>query len=89
MGMWFNPNSRGSRLRIWQPWGCNSLHAYHSFADCMHRLVGQEHAYDKHDDAGIRREQVTEIGIANQWVDADSSGEASAARQRDRLPEMP
>ena len=29
MGMWFNPNSRGSRLRIWQPWGCNSLHAHH------------------------------------------------------------
>ena len=28
-GMWFNPNSRGSRLRIWQPWGCNSLHAHH------------------------------------------------------------
>ena len=28
MGMWFNPNSRGSRLRIWQPWGCNSLHAH-------------------------------------------------------------
>ena len=27
-GMWFNPNSRGSRLRIWQPWGCNSLHAH-------------------------------------------------------------
>ena len=24
-----NPNSRGSRLRIWQPWGCNSLHAHH------------------------------------------------------------
>src|SRR5580658_5745666 len=23
-GMWFNPNSRGSRLRIWQPWGCKS-----------------------------------------------------------------
>jgi hypothetical protein len=22
-------NSRGSRLRIWQPWGCNSLHAHH------------------------------------------------------------
>ena len=21
-GMWLNPNSRGSRLRIWQPWGC-------------------------------------------------------------------
>ncbi len=20
-GMWLNPNSRGSRLRIWQPWG--------------------------------------------------------------------
>lgn len=29
MGMWLNPNSRGSRLRIWQPWGCNSLHAHH------------------------------------------------------------
>ena len=29
MGMWFNPNSRGSRLRIWQPWGCKSLHAHH------------------------------------------------------------
>ena len=29
-GMWLNPNSRGSRLRIWQPWGCNSLHAHHS-----------------------------------------------------------
>jgi hypothetical protein len=28
MGMWLNPNSRGSRLRIWQPWGCNSLHAH-------------------------------------------------------------
>ncbi len=28
-GMWLNPNSRGSRLRIWQPWGCNSLHAHH------------------------------------------------------------
>ncbi len=28
-GMWLNPNSRGSRLRIWQPWGCKSLHAYH------------------------------------------------------------
>jgi hypothetical protein len=28
MGMWFNPNSRGSRLRIWQPWGCKSLHAH-------------------------------------------------------------
>src|SRR6266513_2912993 len=28
-GMWVNPNSRGSRLRIWQPWGCNSLHAHH------------------------------------------------------------
>ena len=27
--MWLNPNSRGSRLRIWQPWGCNSLHAHH------------------------------------------------------------
>src|SRR5438874_5051960 len=27
--MWFNPNSRGSRLRIWQPWGCKSLHAHH------------------------------------------------------------
>ena len=27
-GMWLNPNSRGSRLRIWQPWGCNSLHAH-------------------------------------------------------------
>ena len=27
-GMWFNPNSRGSRLRIWQPWGCKSLHAH-------------------------------------------------------------
>ena len=26
--MWLNPNSRGSRLRIWQPWGCNSLHAH-------------------------------------------------------------
>ena len=26
--MWFNPNSRGSRLRIWQPWGCKSLHAH-------------------------------------------------------------
>ncbi len=26
-GMWFNPNSRGSRLRIWQPWGCKSSHA--------------------------------------------------------------
>jgi len=22
--MWLNPNSRGSRLRIWQPWGCKS-----------------------------------------------------------------
>jgi len=29
MGMWVNPNSRGSRLRIWQPWGCKSLHAHH------------------------------------------------------------
>src|SRR5881409_3863278 len=29
LGMWLNPNSRGSRLRIWQPWGCNSLHAHH------------------------------------------------------------
>ena len=29
MGMWLNPNSRGSRLRIWQPWGCKSLHAHH------------------------------------------------------------
>jgi hypothetical protein len=28
-GMWLNPNSRGSRFRIWQPWGCNSLHAHH------------------------------------------------------------
>jgi hypothetical protein len=28
-GMWFNPKSRGSRLRIWQPWGCKSLHAHH------------------------------------------------------------
>ena len=28
LGMWFNPNSRGSRLRIWQPWGCKSLHAH-------------------------------------------------------------
>ena len=28
-GMWFNPNSRGSQLRIWQPWGCKSLHAHH------------------------------------------------------------
>ena len=28
-GMWLNPNSRGSRLRIWQPWACNSLHAHH------------------------------------------------------------
>ncbi len=28
-GMWFNPNSRGSRFRIWQPWGCKSLHAHH------------------------------------------------------------
>ena len=28
-GMWLNPNSRGFRLRIWQPWGCNSLHAHH------------------------------------------------------------
>ena len=28
-GMWLNPNSRGSRLRIWQPWGCKSLHAHH------------------------------------------------------------
>src|SRR6266576_53383 len=28
-GMWVNPNSRGSRLRIWQPWGCKSLHAHH------------------------------------------------------------
>ena len=28
MGMWFNPNSRGSRFRIWQPWGCKSLHAH-------------------------------------------------------------
>ena len=27
-GMWLNPNSRGSRLRIWQPWGCKSLHAH-------------------------------------------------------------
>jgi hypothetical protein len=27
--MWLNPNSRGSRLRIWQPWGCKSLHAHH------------------------------------------------------------
>jgi hypothetical protein len=26
--MWLNPNRRGSRLRIWQPWGCNSLHAH-------------------------------------------------------------
>jgi len=24
LGMWFNPNSRGSRFRIWQPWGCKS-----------------------------------------------------------------
>src|SRR4026209_179846 len=31
-GMWLNPNSRGSRLRIWQPWGCNSLHAHHFMA---------------------------------------------------------
>src|SRR5438128_4719305 len=31
-GMWLNPNSRGSRLRIWQPWGCNSLHAHHLMA---------------------------------------------------------
>jgi hypothetical protein len=23
-GMWLNPNSRGSRPRIWQPWGCKS-----------------------------------------------------------------
>ena len=30
-GMWFNPNSRGSRLRIWQPWGCKSLHAHQVF----------------------------------------------------------
>jgi len=22
--MWFNPNRRGSRLRLWQPWGCKS-----------------------------------------------------------------
>ena len=29
LGMWFNPNSRGSRLRIWQSWGCKSLHAHH------------------------------------------------------------
>ena len=28
LGMWFNPNSRGSRFRIWQPWGCKSLHAH-------------------------------------------------------------
>jgi hypothetical protein len=28
-GLWLNPNSRGSRLRIWQPWGCKSLHAHH------------------------------------------------------------
>ena len=28
-GMWLNPNSRGSRLRIWQPWGCKSLRAHH------------------------------------------------------------
>ena len=28
VGMWFNPNSRGSRFRIWQPWGCKSLHAH-------------------------------------------------------------
>src|SRR6266545_3663514 len=27
-GMWLNPNSRGSSLRIWQPWGCKSLHAH-------------------------------------------------------------
>ena len=31
-GMWLNPNSRGSRLRIWQPWGCKSLHAHHSLS---------------------------------------------------------
>lgn len=30
LGMWFNPNSRGSRFRVWQPWGCNSLHAHQS-----------------------------------------------------------
>src|ERR1019366_8892929 len=28
LGMWFNPNSRGSRFRIWQSWGCKSLHAH-------------------------------------------------------------
>ena len=38
-GMWFNPNSRGSRLRIWQPWGCKSLHAHH-FAQVVQRRDG-------------------------------------------------
>jgi len=26
-GMWFNPNGRGSRLGIRQPWGCKSSRA--------------------------------------------------------------
>ena len=38
-GMWLNPNSRGSRLRIWQPWGCKSLHAHH-FAHVVQRRDG-------------------------------------------------
>ena len=29
-GMWLNPKSRGSRLRIWQAWGCKSRHAHRS-----------------------------------------------------------
>ena len=36
-GMWLNPNSRGSRLRIWQPWGCNSLHAHQFHGDWLQR----------------------------------------------------
>ena len=37
MGMWSNPNSRGSRFRIWQPWGCKSLHAHQFHGDWLQR----------------------------------------------------
>src|SRR6266550_1962844 len=46
-GMWFNPNSRGSRLRIWQPWGCKSLHAHQFRGDWLQREQQTRAAQDR------------------------------------------
>src|SRR5205807_7617458 len=45
-------------------------------------------ASEEHDRANVCGRQMGEIGVADQWVDADSGNETGAAGERDRLPEM-